>query len=134
MVSFYESPRLRKKWFRSIPNSLYLYWKTVGNNETGWNQSQKSFYLWSPRYFPVVGSIGNSICLRLREISKQSKEATPKIRIYTGRPSKRVQIICLWRNIHYLSIPSYIISWSEPFSRGTLYSCMYKNIYSLIII
>ena len=40
--------------------------------------------------------------------------------------SKRVRISWLW---HCLSIPLYTISWSEPFSRHTLYSC---NMYILM--
>ena len=39
----------------------------------------------------------------------------------TGCPSKMDRISWLWHYIHYLSFPMHTISWSEPFSRHTLY-------------
>ena len=48
-----------------------------------------------------------------------------KVRAFhTGRPSKMVSISWLWHYTHYISIFLYTYSWSEPFSRHTLYDKM----------
>ena len=55
-----------------------------------------------------------------------------KIISYTSRLSKVVRISWLWLYIHYLSIPLYANSWSEP-SRHTLYSKV-KDIEKILIL